>query len=179
MGTDSAEAGRAGFWIRAAAALLDGVLLLIISGFVGFIMVSLNDPIVEGSRSARIAGAMTWLAWLMYTTLEIFSGGTLGKKTFGLRIARADGAPDRWRLFLRWQTKQLPVIALILFELTSANAFRLLGGFASLVVAVGCLFAANDDRLAWHDQWSGTAVFHAKALRLRALPKDGEWAEIL
>ena len=62
-----------------------------------------------------------------------------------------------------WQTKQLPVIALILNSLSHVNGFRLIGGLANLIIAVGCLFAANDDRLAWHDQWSGTAVFHAKA----------------
>ena len=30
----------------------------------------------------------------------------------------------------------------------------------SLIVVIGCFFAANDDRLAWHDQWAHTAVCH-------------------
>src|SRR5262249_4359057 len=122
--------------------------------------------------------AIVWLAWLIYSTMEVFSAGTLGKKILGLRIARLDGSPDGWRLFLRWQTKQLPVIALILALLTGAGAFRLLGGSANLVIAGGCLFDVNDDHRGWYDQWSGTAVFHTAALRSARLP-EGDWVEVL
>jgi hypothetical protein len=33
-----------------------------------------------------------------------------------------------------------------------------LAGLASLFVLIGCLFASNDDKLTWHDQWAKTAV---------------------
>jgi len=47
----------------------------------------------------NLATAIVWSVWLMYSSMEIFSGGTLGKKLFGLRIARQDGKADQWRLF--------------------------------------------------------------------------------
>ena len=172
-------AARAGFWVRVTATLLDGILLVVIYVISIVSLVAMNEPVREGSRPLNVAEAIVWLAWLMYSTMEVFSAGTFGKKILGLRIARLDdGSADRWRLFLRWQTKQLPVIALILALLTGASAFRLLGGFANLIIAVGCLFAGNDDRLAWHDHWSGTAVFHAARLRAAMLPQ-GEWVELL
>ena len=45
--------------------------------------------------------------------------------------------------------------------------FRVLSGFYSLIVVVGCLYASNDDKRAWHDLWAGTSVFR----KPRTIPK--------
>jgi len=64
--------------------------------------------------------------------------------------------------------------------LTNLGAIRLLGGIENTVIVIGLPLCRKRRCLAWHDQWSGTAVFHAKALRLAQMaPKEGEWAEIL
>ena len=170
---------RAGFCIRAGATLVDAVVLIAINVVVGSLYLAIHDPLTTSARSDNVAVACIWSAWLAYSTMEIFFGGTLGKKLFGLRIARLDGSDDRWSLFLRWQTKQLPFIAAVAFALTQVGAIYLLGGLENGLVLIGCLFAANDDCMAWHDQWSGTAVFHAKALRTAQRIPEGEWAEIL
>jgi len=92
--------------------VIDLILLGLIQVIVVAVLVAMGDPAVEGSRSMNLATAIVWSVWLMYSSMEIFSGGTLGKKLFGLRIARQDGKADQWRLFLRWLTKQFPAIAM-------------------------------------------------------------------
>src|SRR5205814_496662 len=95
-----------------------------------------------------------------YTFTEVFFAATPGKMILRLRIGSSDGTPaDGWRLLLRWSTKQFALLFQMLFNLTGIPLFYLLGGFGGLVVLIGCLYASNDDKQAWHDQWAGTAVF--------------------
>ena len=77
---------------------------------------------------------------------------------------------DRWRLILRWSAKQFWLFAMLLFILTSVPLFYVLSGFMSLIVIIECLFASNDDKLAWHDQWAGTAVYRRARLGSAAPP---------
>jgi uncharacterized RDD family membrane protein YckC len=150
---------RAGFWIRLSAALIDGVAALVV-------MIAVSASLYSAGISIERSNAAAFAALLPYTMLEILTRGTPGKLLLGLRIARADGSPaDFWRLCLRWSTKQGPMIFQILYLLTRFPAFYLIGGFYGLVVFVGCFYASNDDKLAWHDQWAGTAVMHKRALQ--------------
>ena len=97
--------------------------------------------------------------WLAYTSFEIWVAATPGKFALGLRISAQDCGPaDRWTRVLRWSTKHFWLLAAMLFALTEFGPLRLLAGFSSLIFAIGCLFASNDDKLAWHDQWAHTAV---------------------
>ena len=77
---------------------------------------------------------------------------------------------ERWSLILRWSAKQFWLFAMLLFILTSVPLFYVLSGFMSLIVIIGCLFASNDDKLAWHDQWARTGVYRSLRGKTAAAP---------
>lgn len=69
----------AGFWIRVAAQIIDGLLLLVPSIIAGYTL-----PFVGGL-------AVTFIYdWLMLT---YWGGQTIGKRVCGIRIMRPDGSP--------------------------------------------------------------------------------------
>lgn len=43
--------------------------------------------------------------------------------------------------------------------MVAPGLLTILGSLVNLILAIGLLKAADEDRLAWHDQWSGTGVF--------------------
>ena len=150
---------RAGFLIRTAAALLDLLAMVPVYILASFVMFSLWER-VGSDRAQWTASVVLYSIWLAYSTMEIWTAGTPGKLILRMRIMSVEGAPaDGWRRFLRWSTKQLPMIAALLWTLTGFVPLYTLSGFCGLVVTVGCIAAMNDDHLAWHDQWSGTAVY--------------------
>jgi uncharacterized RDD family membrane protein YckC len=141
--------GRVGFWYRVLAAVIDGALFLPIG-------LALLILLRDSPYAAAVASSVAWLA---YSSLEVAAAGTPGKLVLGLRIAYPDGSTaDRWTLFLRWSTKQLPAILGLLYLLTTFVPVRLLANFAELLVLIGCLFASTDSKQAWHDRWAKTAV---------------------
>ena len=145
---------RAGFWIRVLATIIDIVIMLIIALAVGAVIFSITSTL-----AGRMTDIAVYTAWLGYTTFEIWTAATPGKMLLRLRISEQDCSPaDFWRRVLRWSTKQFWMIAYLFFLLSASTVLYALGGFSSLVVTIGCLFAANDDRLTWHDQWAHTAV---------------------
>jgi uncharacterized RDD family membrane protein YckC len=150
---------RAGFWIRAVATGIDAVAILVILIGCTFLYVMV-ERMRDEEFATIVAGFAVNGALLLYTSCEIWFAGTPGKLLTGLRIRRQDGSvADRWQRFLRWQTKYFGAICALLFAASGLLVFKALGGFANFVIFVGSFFAANDDKLAWHDQWSGTAVY--------------------
>jgi uncharacterized RDD family membrane protein YckC len=159
---------RAGFWIRVLATIIDIVIMLIIATAVGAVMFSITATL--GGRAIETA---IYTAWLGYTSFEIWTAATPGKMLFGLRISEQDCSPaEFWRRVLRWSTKQYWMTAYLYFLLSASTVLYAIAGFSSLVVTIGCLFAANDDRLTWHDQWAHTAVCYRprRQQRLAAAP---------
>jgi uncharacterized RDD family membrane protein YckC len=145
---------RAGFWIRVLATIIDWVSLLIIAIAVGAVFFSIMP-----AASERAVETAIYIAWLGYTSFEIWTAATPGKMLLRLRISEQDCSPaEFWRRVLRWSTKQYWMTAYLYFLLSTCSVLYAIGGFSSLVVTFGCLFAANDDRLTWHDQWAHTAV---------------------
>ena len=159
MGATPAMPYRAGFWIRTLAAAIDVLAMLLIGvGAVAAALAVLEVASLESPETA--AAAFVYAVWLAYTSMEIWFAATPGKMPFRLRVSNADGSPaDFWRLFLRWSTKWSWLFLSVLFLLTDWPPVYLLAGFISLVVVIGCFFAANDDRLTWHDRWARTAVY--------------------
>ena len=153
---------RAGFWIRTLAAGIDLIAFFAFSIISGF----LRDSGATRSANDAIASLFVCVAWLAYSTFEIWTAGTPGKLLLRLRIRAIDGSiADFWRKFLRWSTKQLPIIALSLFIVTGFVPLYWLAGFMNVVVSVGCLYALDDDHLTWHDQWAKTVVYRQRKVR--------------
>jgi uncharacterized RDD family membrane protein YckC len=120
-----------------------------------------------GSAAQLDPGLSSQLAWasmpvvgLAYTSLEVIRGGTVGKMLFRLTIAWQDGSrAGCGQRMVRWTAKFYWLHVAVVEPFTDAAAPLAFRGLMYTIVVIGCLAAANDDHLAWHDEWSGTAVF--------------------
>lgn len=125
----------AGFWIRFAAFIIDGIIL----GVLGyFIFGSEVTQVSGGSVSVSFSGTQT-LVPLLYTYLFwVFFGATPGKMLFGLKIVDAEGNKISWLKAL----------------------LRMFGYFvSSLVIFIGFLWIAFDaKKQGWHDKIAKTFV---------------------
>jgi uncharacterized RDD family membrane protein YckC len=158
------EVKRSGFFIRLLAALIDVALGVLVTGGVFYIL----DATLGRARvnQERVVEFVNGLLVLAYSSSEIIFAGTPGKLLLGLRIRSADGGnADRWRLFARWSTKWSGVFCILLFSITGLQGLSLLAGAMNFMVVMGCLFAVNDDKQAWHDQWCRTAVYRKPKIR--------------
>jgi uncharacterized RDD family membrane protein YckC len=141
----------AGFWVRFAARLIDGILLN-----VAFLIVriplglgSLGNLNRNPAAAAAIIGASVFVALLSVVAAacyEIFfvstRGATPGKMIFGLKIVRSDGSP-------------LPI---------SASTGRYFAQWLSgITLMIGYIIAGFDDqKRALHDRICDTRVIHTR-----------------
>jgi uncharacterized RDD family membrane protein YckC len=138
---DQASPARpAGFWIRAAALAIDGLVFLLVQGSFNWIAAAILGPPVEGVDSPHgSAGLFTVLFSAAYcTVLHAVAGQTLGKNLIGIRVVAVDGAP-----------------------LTAGPAFlRYLAGFISAIpLGLGFWMAGlRRDKRALHDLIAGSRV---------------------
>lgn len=121
---------RAGFWIRTAALLIDGILLaVVLSVFSGILPHFLHFSMPRALMLGLAAyGAVMWK----------LKGTTIGGIICGLRVVRVDQRPMDW----------------------TTAIVRALGCFLSLVVVgLGFIWVGMDDeKQAWHDKIAGTTV---------------------
>ncbi len=76
----------AGVGVRFLAVLIDGIVLGIIGGVLGFIF-----------HNAGVGGGIVGIvAILYYIVMEATQGATLGKMALGLRVVKVDGSPISW-----------------------------------------------------------------------------------
>jgi uncharacterized RDD family membrane protein YckC len=146
----------AGFWRRAGARLMDGVivfLLGILPAIAIYLIVyqaALPDGVATEDDKLLADGAGTWAAIGFYVLLGgIYavigwaSGGTLGMRAVGLRLRTVDGheAPGVGRALARW--------------LVSIASFFVLGlGFFAVLW--------DKRRQTWHDAAAGTFVVESR-----------------
>lgn len=85
----------AGFWLRFAAALIDGIILAIAGGIMGSILAIILHPSTRGSiKDLQIVVQFFSfiLGWLYFTVLESSAQqGTLGKRLIGLKVTDLSG----------------------------------------------------------------------------------------
>ena len=163
---------RAGFWLRAVAwgidAFIGSAVGLLAAGaaILGLDLAGATEAL--GEYAGGIAFAAAYLA---YTTFEVFKAATPGKMILGLVIATAAGAPaDRWTLALRWSTKNAPMLYGLIHLATLNVLGQILAGVLNYAFLFGCLQALDEHKRAWHDEWSGTAVYRRPRPRPGARP---------
>lgn len=160
---------RAGFLLRTVAGLIDTLLCIVALLIGGVTTTALWTYGVLSDRGTELLlDVLLPIVVLAYSSTEAFFAATPGKLLLRMRITRADGSPAPLSLrLLRWTTKWMPWAFLLVFVLTDNGLAYAIAGFTQLVVAVGLLAILNEDRQAWHDEWSHTAVHRlapAKAL---------------
>jgi uncharacterized RDD family membrane protein YckC len=127
----------AGFWIRAAAVLIDVVLVMVAEVAFGFFLWALTDD----RLAAAATRAFRFLASPCYFVLLHWARGqTLGKMVFRIRVVMLNGAPLPFGL----------------------SVLRHLGSWVSAaILGIGYLLAGfRADKRALHDLIAGTRVEH-------------------
>jgi uncharacterized RDD family membrane protein YckC len=130
----------AGFWIRALAAVIDGLVFVLVQGSYGVLAALIfGVTVAEAWSLAPLLWAFTLLFAGLYTAvLHAHSGQTIGKLVTGIRVVAIDGeAPSIGPAILRY-----------------------LGYFVSLACGgLGFLMAGlRRDKRALHDLIAGTGV---------------------
>lgn len=128
----------AGFWVRAVAYIVDGLVVGTVSALLSSIQVGFRAP----SDQVSTVGGVGTLIWFLYLTLFWSAGGgqTLGQRLLGLRVVRTDGGPLSF----------------------GTAAVRWIGLWVSfLVLCIGVIWVAFDaQKQGWHDKIAGTYVVH-------------------
>ncbi len=139
----------AGFWIRVAAHLIDG-LVLMVPGAVIF-MIAVGGIVAMGDLAEELADpAMTAVQLLIngvsliyYVIMNGTWGATLGKMAVGIKIVRTDGSPMGYGIALaRYLIKNI------------------LGGCTCALMFLSVAF--NPEYRGWHDQIVGTRVIYTR-----------------
>jgi uncharacterized RDD family membrane protein YckC len=156
-----------GFWRRAIAILIDGVVIFFISMFILFIGIfallfsrftpeELPALITYGGPFFLIyTGATSFVTKFLYFVYFHGAGGrTPGKMIMGLRVQPLDGSPMTFGLaFLRWVGYLVSMLCLHL----------------------GFLWVAVDRRKrGWHDYIAGTIVIRGGEKRVKTAPSAPE-----
>jgi predicted Zn finger-like uncharacterized protein len=136
-----ADLPKAGFWIRAVAAMIDGLLLSTVQ-FALSLALGLAGGYGEGESFSVIA--ITWLCSMAvsvtyYVFFTGYNGQTPGKMALRIQVVRCDGTPMSYgRAFLR----------------------EIVGKFvSSIILGIGYLMVAFDrDKQGLHDKIAGTYV---------------------
>jgi len=175
---------RVGFHTRAAAFLIDLLLVAIVSHLVAIIELNLFQ-----SGSWHLFGVLTagaaWTTLALLGVLEAVRGTSFGKKFVGIAIAGAEGRPaPAGALLIRTLFKFAPVILVpggcIAYGVAQQWGVPgdLRDGFAlifwidvivatglTVFIIIGCFRAMKSDRQAYHDLAAGTALFWTSELR--------------
>lgn len=127
----------AGFWIRLAATLLDGI---VIFAFNVLIYAMLGVDFLEPPLALELF--LMLLSYVYAVVMTVQMGQTLGKMAVGIKVVREDGTSNRWGHIILRET-----IGKIL---------------SALILCVGYLLAAFDRRKqSLHDRIARTLVVKA------------------
>ncbi|MBM7662910.1 putative RDD family membrane protein YckC [Bacillus mesophilus] len=129
-----------GFWVRLGAAILDGILLFIVSALLNF---ALFQQFV--SEPNNITHAIDLLYYLL---LPVFwYGYTVGKRALGIRIARVDG-------------RKVGIGTMLMRNFVAGIAYLLTLGIGVIVSAF--MVGLREDKRSIHDFIAGTYVTYDK-----------------
>lgn len=159
---------RVGFWLRVAASLVDVLVILPLIGVYVAVLWFLEENGRLTSTIEYLIDVSVSVLAVAYSSLEIFTAGTPGKRILHLRIADASGhAADAWKLANRWVTKNTPTLVGLLAAVTTVSSLEVVSNLLSVVVLIAFLGAAGESRQAWYDRRAGTAVYRTRDLQER------------
>jgi len=130
----------AGFWVRAGAVLIDGLVLFLPQMAIGAIF----GMLIGDQMTAAMAtmGGQIALSLVYFSYFHASSGATVGKRVFGLKVISSSGQANSFgKMFIR-------------------ELVKIPGG---LFFGLGYAFAGfTEKKQGWHDYAAGTYVVRAK-----------------
>jgi len=154
---------REGFLLRFCAALIDWAFCLI----PGFVL----TLVLAKVAGLWVAGVVVTLAYIGYSSLEIFKAATPGKLLLKLKITNEDGSEaSRETLIKRWVIKQIPQFTRLLFVLTTVMLFNWVTAFCGIGYIISCCLTFKPERQALHDTLAHTAVFKTQTAAAVSMP---------
>jgi uncharacterized RDD family membrane protein YckC len=154
---------RVGFGTRLLAAIVDGIILLIIivalSAVLGTGMSFSTDP-AANANMGLVAVLLMPLIVLAYYSLEIFKGQTPAKMLMKIIIRKEDGTPAPTNVLLtRWVIKNAGTLITLVGALTTLAILGTIGTLAGVVIFFGSFLALTAPKQTLHDKLAHTAVY--------------------
>ncbi len=127
---------KAGFWIRAIAYIVDGIILGVVGGVI-------NAVLGSNTSLSSLINLIIGIVYFVYFWSASGNGQTLGMRLFKLRVIRTDGSA---------------------LTMTQA-AIRWVGVLVSvLAIFIGLIWVAFDpQKQGWHDKIADTYVIRLEA----------------
>lgn len=98
---------------------------------------------------------------LLYYSMEIFLGASLGKILLNIKIANENRTDaDLQKLLIRYLTKHSNLVMSLLYVITTLLILNQLGSIFGLVIFLGSFAVLGYQKKALHDYIAGTAVYY-------------------
>ena len=131
----------AGFWVRLGARVVD----LIIIGVIIFLFIGIFSLDTGSSAVQSLEGVFSLLYYVLLPV--IWTGYTIGKRAFGIRIINEDGA-------------DVGLFQMIIRDFLTPILYAVTLGLAAVVSAV--MIGVREDKKAIHDIFAKTRVVYRK-----------------
>jgi uncharacterized RDD family membrane protein YckC len=169
---------RVGFGPRFGAALLDIVLICIVSLLFGGTMGALlglgagamigagtegGGAAAAGAALGAVGGMMIgmYVFGFLYSLIEAFTGASPGKMVLKLKIGFEDGRNAPVSTYVaRWAVKYAGTLIGLVALMPGLHLLGTVGTLAGVVIFIGCFLVLGDKRQALHDLAAKTAVFN-------------------
>ena len=176
---------RVGFGRRLAAFLVDVVILMIIQEIIsyssglheaqkimgerianaGFNIDAMMQMTMEMQKEFYFTLLSIQVIYLLYYSLEMMVGATLGKLALGIQIADKDGKPaSNTQLMKRFTFKNSVLIFGLLSAAIMIKPFEWAYYTTFIIVLISCLYVLSSNKMGFHDMWAKTAVFKKRDL---------------
>ena len=174
---------RIGFGKRLGAAIIDGILITILTMLLGTVVMGifgLGAGVAGQSGDAEAAaglimgmvGSLTIglpVFATLYMLIEGVVGASPGKMILGIKIGNADGTPASVGTYLlRWVIKNISFVLGLIAAIASIGIIGTIGNILGLVILIGCFFVLASKRQAFHDMAAKTAIFNRADLAAAA-----------
>jgi len=169
---------RVGFGPRLGAALLDVVLITVVSMLFGGTLGALlglgagaiagagtegDGAAAAGAAIGMVGGMMIgmYVFGFLYSLIEAFTGASPGKMVLKLKIGLEDGRHAPLGTYMaRWAVKYAGTLIGLLALLPGLGLLSTVGSLAGFVIFIGCFLVLGDKHQALHDMAAKTAVFN-------------------
>lgn len=166
---------RVGFGRRVVAALMDIILIIIISGILGvifkflpelenFSLQDLADPIYMEELQRGFL-PFTLLITFIYYSMEIFFQASPGKMAMGIMIAdEAMKYASTSQLISRFALKHIDSVIQVVYVFTWLEFINTIAGFVSFVIFGAFLFCLSASKQSIYDRITKTAIYFRKEI---------------